>query len=89
MPVEKDCVFDTEEGEKTLPQLFDGRSQLLVYHFMFGPDWTEGRPGCSLMADSFARTIVHLDQRGVTMLCSALPLHTANNSVSRGDRSVS
>ncbi len=73
--VEKEYVFDTREGEKTLADLFDGRTQLLVYHFMFGPGWTEGCPGCSLHADSFDRTIVHLNQRDVTMLCvSRAPL---------------
>src|SRR5712672_3206172 len=45
--VEKEYVFDTPEGKKTLADLFDGRSQLIVYHFMFGPDWKEGCPSCS------------------------------------------
>jgi len=61
----------TGEGEKTLGDLFGGRSQLLVYHFMFGPKWAEGCPGCSLQADSFDRTIVHLNNRDVTMVCAS------------------
>ena len=47
MPVEKEYSFETDEGTKTLAELFDGRSQLLVYHFMFGPDYTAGCPDCS------------------------------------------
>src|SRR5512132_3370749 len=49
--VDKEYAFETDEGTKTLPELFGGRSQLLVFHFMFGPDDTEGCPGCSFMAD--------------------------------------
>jgi predicted dithiol-disulfide oxidoreductase (DUF899 family) len=67
--VEKDYAFDTEDGPRTLPDLFDGRSQLLVYHFMFGPDWDAGCPSCSFAADEFDRGIVHLEQRDVTMIC--------------------
>jgi predicted dithiol-disulfide oxidoreductase (DUF899 family) len=69
VPITKEYVFDTGEGEKTLRELFDGRSQLLVYHFMFGPDWNEGCPVCSYWADSFNGMVVHLAQRDVTMLC--------------------
>jgi len=71
VPIEKDYLFETSEGEQTLRDLFAGRSQLLVYHFMFGPEWMEGCPGCSFMADSFDRTIVHLTQRDVTMVCAS------------------
>jgi len=71
VPVEKDYVFDTGDGQKTLRELFGGRSQLLVYHFMFGPDWAEGCPACSFWADSFDRAIVHLSHRDVTMLCAS------------------
>jgi len=75
VPVEKTYVFDTDDGEKTLPELFAGRSQLLVYHFMFGPEWTEGCPVCSYWADNFNGGIVHLNQRDVTMVCvSRAPL---------------
>jgi predicted dithiol-disulfide oxidoreductase (DUF899 family) len=73
--VDKEYVFDTDDGERTLPDLFAGRSQLLVYHFMFGPEWTEGCPVCSYWADNFNGGIVHLNQRDVTMLCvSRAPL---------------
>jgi predicted dithiol-disulfide oxidoreductase (DUF899 family) len=75
VPVDKEYVFDTDDGEKTLRELFAGRSQLLVYHFMFGPEWTDGCPICSFWADSFDGGIVHLNQRDVTMLCvSRAPL---------------
>jgi predicted dithiol-disulfide oxidoreductase (DUF899 family) len=77
--VNKEYVFDTDEGEKTLPELFGGRSQLLIYHFMFGPRWTEGCQVCSFWADNFAGGIVHLGQRDVTMLCcSRAPLAQLN-----------
>jgi predicted dithiol-disulfide oxidoreductase (DUF899 family) len=67
--------FDTSEGEKTLPELFDGRSQLLVYHFMFGSDWTEGCPICSFWADNFNGAVPHLNHRDVTFTCvSRAPL---------------
>jgi len=71
VPVEKTYVFDTEDGEKTLPELFADRSQLLVYHFMFGPDWTEGCPVCSYWADNFNGTTVHLAHRDVTMVAAS------------------
>ena len=51
-PVDKDYRFETEAGPKSLAELFDGRSQLLVYHFMFGPEYTAGCPTCSAIADS-------------------------------------
>jgi predicted dithiol-disulfide oxidoreductase (DUF899 family) len=66
--VEKEYVFDGPEGEETLADLFDGRSQLIVYHFMFGPGWGEGCPTCSLVADNFDGNIVHLAHRDVTLL---------------------
>jgi predicted dithiol-disulfide oxidoreductase (DUF899 family) len=69
--VDKHYVFDTGEGEKTLPELFDGRSQLLVYHFMFGPRWIEGCPVCSFWADSFNGAATHLAHHDVTMLCAS------------------
>ena len=58
--VDKDYTFDTEDGEATLADLFKGRSQLIVYHFMYGPDWTEGCPSCSGVADGFDETHLHL-----------------------------
>jgi predicted dithiol-disulfide oxidoreductase (DUF899 family) len=73
--VDEEYRFGTNEGTKTLRELFDGRSQLLVYHFMLGPEWTEGCPSCSFWADSFDGAIVHLEHRDVTMLCvSRAPL---------------
>jgi predicted dithiol-disulfide oxidoreductase (DUF899 family) len=69
--VDKDYVFDTEDGPKTLAELFAGRSQLLAYHFMFGPEWAEGCPVCSYWADSFNGAIAHLQHRDVTMICAS------------------
>lgn len=63
--IDKDYVFDTEDGEASLSDLFRGRSQLLVYHFMFGPDWDEGCPSCSSVADGFDETHVHLQNHDV------------------------
>src|ERR671924_835836 len=61
VPVEKDYEFDTEEGKKTLAELFDGRSQLLAYNIMYGPDYTRGAcPGCSSLGDQFDGMLVHL-----------------------------
>ena len=75
VPVEKEYRFDTERGEKTLLELFDGRSQLIVYHFMFGPPYTAGCPVCSSMADSFDGAVPHLNARDVTFTCvSRAPL---------------
>jgi predicted dithiol-disulfide oxidoreductase (DUF899 family) len=73
--VEKNYVFDTPGGPRTLAQLFDGRSQLLVYHFMFDPDWEAGCKSCSFWADNFDRNVVHLAHRDVTMVAvSRAPL---------------
>jgi predicted dithiol-disulfide oxidoreductase (DUF899 family) len=69
--VEKEYLFDTVEGEKTLAEIFSGRSQLLVYHFMFGPRWSEGCPICSFWADSFNGAVVHLANHDVTMACAS------------------
>jgi predicted dithiol-disulfide oxidoreductase (DUF899 family) len=75
VPIEKEYVFDTDDGEQTLRELFAGRSQLLVYHFMFGPKWTEGCPICSFWADNFNGAVVHLAHHDVTLLCvSRAPL---------------
>lgn len=73
--VEKAYRFESATGPVTLPQLFGPRSQLFVYHFMFGPDWEQGCKSCSFWADSFDGIITHLNQRDVTMICiSAAPL---------------
>src|SRR5690349_7304949 len=70
VPVEKEYVFDTEEGMKTLADLFDGRSQLLAYNIMFGPDYELGAcPGCTSLADGLDGTLVHLQHRDVTLIC--------------------
>jgi predicted dithiol-disulfide oxidoreductase (DUF899 family) len=66
--VEKSYAFEGPNGKETLSDLFDGRSQLVVYHFMFAPDWDAGCPHCSHWADNFDRVIVHLNQRDVTMI---------------------
>src|SRR5213594_2043515 len=66
--IENDYTFDTDEGTKTLAELFDGRSQLLVYHFMFGPSYEAGCPTCSSSADSVNGVLAHLNARDVTML---------------------
>ena len=65
--VEKEYRFDTEEGSASLADLFRGRSQLLVYHFMFGPDYAAGCPSCSAIADGFDGFVVHLANHDVTL----------------------
>jgi predicted dithiol-disulfide oxidoreductase (DUF899 family) len=68
--VEKEYEFDTEDGVKTLTELFDGRSQLLAYNIMFGPDYERGAcPGCSNLGDELSATRVHLNHRDVTLIC--------------------
>jgi len=64
--VEKNYAFDSPSGKKTLADLFDGRSQLIVYHFMFGPEWQEGCPSCSFNMDHTDGALVHLAQRDVS-----------------------
>jgi predicted dithiol-disulfide oxidoreductase (DUF899 family) len=66
--VDKNYVFDGPGGKETLAQLFEGRSQLVVYHFMFDPDWDAGCPHCSFWADNFNGIPVHLNHRDVTMV---------------------
>lgn len=73
--MEKEYTFATADGPQTLGELFGGRSQLAVYHFMFGPDYEAGCPVCSSIADSFNGVISHLEARDVTMICiSRAPL---------------
>jgi len=69
VPVEKDYTFATEEGKKTLAELFDGRSQLLIYHLMFGPTYAAACPGCSGLADHLDAALVHLNNRDATLIC--------------------
>jgi predicted dithiol-disulfide oxidoreductase (DUF899 family) len=66
--VEKQYVFDGPNGKQTLADLFDGRSQLIVYHFMFGPGWNEGCPSCSYLADHFDGAAIHLANRDATLV---------------------
>jgi predicted dithiol-disulfide oxidoreductase (DUF899 family) len=66
--LDKTYDFDTDDGARTLAQLFDGRSQLIVYHFMFHPDWTAGCHGCSFMADHLDGTLTHLNHHDVTLI---------------------
>src|SRR6267378_5673346 len=65
--VVKEYRFETDQGSSSLAELFRGRSQLLVYHFMFGPDYTAGCPSCSAIADGFGGFVVHLANHGVTL----------------------
>jgi predicted dithiol-disulfide oxidoreductase (DUF899 family) len=66
--VEKPYAFDTDDGPRTLAELFDGRSQLLIYHFMFGPDWDLGCPSCSFLADEVDGGAIHLAANDVTFV---------------------
>jgi predicted dithiol-disulfide oxidoreductase (DUF899 family) len=73
--IDKDYRFDTDEGSASLADLFRGRSQLLIYHFMFGPDYTAGCPACSSIADGFNGSVVHLANHDVTLMAvSRAPL---------------
>src|SRR3954466_9066419 len=75
VPVDKDYVFDTDEGRASLADLFRGRSQLLIYHFMFGPDFTAGCPACSAIADGFDGFVAHLENHDVALsVVSRAPL---------------
>jgi predicted dithiol-disulfide oxidoreductase (DUF899 family) len=66
--VEKPYTFDATEGRLTLADLFGGKGQLLVYHFMFGPDWTEGCPSCSFWADNYNGVDIHLAHRDTALV---------------------
>jgi predicted dithiol-disulfide oxidoreductase (DUF899 family) len=73
--VEREYEFDTPDGRRTLRELFDGRSQLLVYHFMFHPEWDEGCVGCSFLADHLDGALPHVKARDITVTCvSRAPL---------------
>jgi predicted dithiol-disulfide oxidoreductase (DUF899 family) len=69
--VDKEYAFDGPDGKETLADLFAGRSQLIVYHFMFEPDVDEGCPSCSFWADNFDPIIVHLNARGIDLVNTA------------------
>ena len=68
VPVEKEYTFDTEQGKKTLAELFDGRSQLLIYHLMFGPTYEQACPGCTGLADHLDGALPHVNNRDVTLI---------------------
>jgi len=69
--VEEEYSFDTAAGKRSLAELFDGRSQLVIYHFMFGPEYEAGCPVCSSIADNLDPNLPHLRARDVTMICSS------------------
>ncbi|HMK10253.1 MAG TPA: DUF899 family protein, partial [Acidimicrobiales bacterium] len=69
--IDKDYTFDTDRGRRTLPELFDGRGQLIVYHFMFGPDDEAGCLHCSFWADSYDGNPVHLAHRDITFVLAS------------------
>ena len=71
VPIEQEYTFATDAGPRSLAQLFDGRTQLLIYHFMFGAEYEAGCPTCSSIADSIDGLIPHLNARGVTMVCAS------------------
>src|SRR5947208_3391857 len=71
VPVEKEYSFETADGTKSLAELFGGRSQLLIYHFMFGPPYEAGCPVCSSIADNLAPNVVHLKARDTTLLLAS------------------
>ena len=66
--IEKDYVFEGPDGKESLLELFNGKSQLIIYHFMFGPGWEQGCKSCSLVSDHIDGAVVHLAQRDVTLL---------------------
>src|SRR5881275_2322324 len=77
VPVEKEYAFATEEGPKTLPELFDGRSRLLIYHFMFGEDWETACPGCATVPDGLGGVVEQIKDQDATLICmSQAPLET-------------
>lgn len=77
--VDKTYLFDGPDGKESLADLFEGRSQLIIYHFMYGPDWAEGCPSCSFWADNFNGIVVHLQHRDITLVVvSRASLDTLN-----------
>ena len=75
VPVEKEYTLATDAGPRTLPELFEGRSQLLIYHLMFGEEWDVACPGCTSVADGLSGTVAHLNDRDLTLICmSQAPL---------------
>ncbi|NNJ97442.1 MAG: DUF899 domain-containing protein [Gammaproteobacteria bacterium] len=77
--VDKNYLFDAPSGKESLADLFDGRSQLIIYHFMYGRDWAEGCPSCSFWADNFNGVDIHLNHRDISLVAvSTAPLKTLN-----------
>jgi predicted dithiol-disulfide oxidoreductase (DUF899 family) len=75
VPVENEYTLATDAGSRTLPELFEGRSRLLIYHLMFGEEWEVACPGCTSVADGLGGTVAHLNDRDVTLICmSQAPL---------------
>lgn len=84
--VDKDYRFETDEGGASLADLFRGRSQLIAYHFMFGPDYTACCPSCSSIADGFSGIITHLENHDIAMTAvSRAPLHSTSCRHSNGE----
>jgi predicted dithiol-disulfide oxidoreductase (DUF899 family) len=71
VPIEEDYRFETDAGTQSLAELFDGRSQLIVYHFMLGPNTPDGCPGCTFAADNFSGAFFHLATSDVTFVCAS------------------
>ena len=77
--VDKEYLFEGPNGKESLADLFEGRSQLIIYHFMYGPDWEEGCPSCSFWADNFNNIGIHLEHRDITFVAvSRAKLETLN-----------
>jgi predicted dithiol-disulfide oxidoreductase (DUF899 family) len=72
VPIEKDYRFETDDGSASLADLFRGRSQLVIYHFMFGPEYAAGCPACSAIADGFNGSVVHLENHDVELMAVSL-----------------
>ena len=73
--VEKEYLFESRKGKQSLADLFEGSSQLIIYHFMFGPDWDEGCPSCSFWADNYNGIVIHLNHRDINLVAvSRAPL---------------
>lgn len=84
--VDKEYVFDGPDGKQSLSELFEGKSQLIVYHFMYGPDWQEGCPSCSYLADNFNGIDIHLKHRDANLIAvSRAPLKVLQDYRKRMD----